>query len=72
MKVGDLVRWTQVEEVYHMFCAHPAMKNLTPHRKCGIIIDSNGVNFFVHWQNGDFFAQKPNSIEVISESRRPS
>ncbi len=69
MKVGDLVRWTEVEEVYHKFCPDSNTEDLTPHRKCGIIVDSNGIMFFVQWNNGDFLAQRPNSIEVISESR---
>ena len=69
MKVGDLVRWTEVEEIYHKFCSHPNEEHLTPHRKCGIIVDSNGIKFFVRWNNGDFRAQGPNTIEVISESR---
>tara|TARA_B100001094_G_C17894234_1_gene653216 strand:+ start:316 stop:525 length:210 start_codon:yes stop_codon:yes gene_type:complete len=69
MKIGDLVKWTEVEEVYHMFCAHPAMKNLTEHRKCGIVIDKNPVYFFVRWENGEMIAQKPNTIEVISDTR---
>jgi hypothetical protein len=69
VKVGDLVKWTETEEVYHMLCGHPAMKNLTGHRKCGIIIDKNPIYFFVRWENGDFLASKPSTIEVISESR---
>ena len=69
MRVGDLVRWTEVEEVYHMACSHPAMANLTGHRRRGIIIDKNPYVFFVYWENGDFVAQKPSAIEVISEKR---
>jgi len=42
---------------------------LTGHRKCGIIIDKNPIYFFVRWENGDFLASKPSTIEVISESR---
>lgn len=69
MKVGDLVRWTKIEESYHVACVF-STECLTPHRKCGIIVDTNGVNFFVQWTNGDFIAQKPYTIEVISESRK--
>ena len=69
MKIGDLVRWTEVEEVYHKFCGHPSMENLTDHRKCGIIVDRNPYVFFVYWQNGDFLAQKSNTVEVINEDR---
>ena len=65
MKVGDLVRWTGAEEVYHKFCGHPAMEDLTPHRKCGIIVDRNPYVFFVFWQDRELLAQKPNTIEPI-------
>tara|TARA_Y100000114_G_scaffold136410_1_gene137882 strand:- start:1491 stop:1697 length:207 start_codon:yes stop_codon:yes gene_type:complete len=68
MKVGDLVRWTMVEHCYHIACGVPGL-DLTEVRKRGIIVDNNGINFFVRWENGDFKAQKPNTIEVISESR---
>ena len=70
MKVGDIVRWTEVEEIYHKFCGHPIMEDLTVKRRCGIIVDNNGVNFFVRWENGDLRAQKPNTIEIVSESRQ--
>ncbi len=66
MKIGDLVRWTELEEIYHKFCGDPIVEDLTEHRKCGIIVDNNGINFFVRWGNGDLRAQKPNTIEIIS------
>ena len=65
MKVGDIVRWSGVEEAYHLACIGSGASDLTDHRKCGIIIDRNPYVFFVYWQNGDFLAQKPNTIEVI-------
>ena len=65
MKIGDLVRWTEVEEVYHKFCTHPNVVDLTNDRKCGIIVDRNPKYFFVFWQNKELLAQKPNTIEVI-------
>ena len=68
MQVGDLVKWTWLEESYHIACG-PLGLNLTDARKRGIIVDNNGYNFFVRWENGDFRAQRPNTIEVISESR---
>ena len=68
MKVGDLVRWTMVERCYHLACG-PTGLDLTKHRNYGIIVDNNGINFFVRWENGDLRAAKPNTIEVISESR---
>ena len=67
MKIGDLVRWTMVEQSYHIACGVPGL-DLTDVRKCGIIIDNNGINFFVRWENGDFKAAKPDTIEVISEA----
>ncbi len=69
MKVGDLVRWSPIEVAYHKSCSYLTGIDLTNDRKRGIIIDNNGINFFVQWGNGDFLAQKPNTIEVISESR---
>ena len=68
MKVGDLVRWTWLEEIYHVACGLQRL-NLTDVRKRGIIIDKNPIYFFVHWENNDCRAQKPNTIEVISEAR---
>ena len=69
MKVGDLVRWTEVEMCYHIACRAVGIPDLTSSRKRGIIVDNNGINFFVRWENGDFKVAKPNTIEVISESR---
>ena len=68
MKIGDLVRWTMVEHCYHIACSPPGL-DLTDVRKRGIIVGNNGINFFVRWENGDFKAAKPDTIEVISESR---
>jgi len=67
MKVGDLVRWNEMEICYHMACRAPGIPDLTDVRKRGIIVDKNGINFFVRWENGDFKAARPNTIEVISE-----
>ena len=68
MKIGDLVKWTWLESSYNIACGFPGL-DLTDVRKCGIIVDNNGINFFIRWENGDFKAAKPNTIEVISESR---
>lgn len=65
MKVGDVVRWTPMETAYHHACLAPGIVDFTDDRKCGIIVDRNPYIFFVFWQNGDFLAQKPNTIEVI-------
>ncbi len=69
MKVGDLVKWTYLEEAYHIACRAPGIPDLTEVRKCGIIVDKNPIYFFVRWENGDCVVAKPNTIEVISESR---
>ena len=68
MKVGDLVQWTEIERCYHIACGPFRDPDLTEARKRGIIVDNNGINFFVRWENGDFKAAKPNTIEVISEA----
>jgi hypothetical protein len=68
MKVGDLVQWTELERCYFIACGVPSLPDLTKHRNYGIIVDNNGINFFVRWENGDFKAAKPNTIEVISEA----
>ena len=69
MKVGDLIKWTWVEESYHIACRAYGIPDLTEVRKRGIIVDKNPIYFFVRWENGDFKAAKPNTVEVISESR---
>ena len=69
MKVGDLVQWTEMEMGYHIACRAPGIPDLTDVRKRGIIVDNNGINFFVYWENGDLKAAKPSTIEVINESR---
>ena len=63
MKIGDIVRWTELEECYHL--AFGYSKNLHLQRQSGIVIDRNPVHFFVLWQNGETLAQEPNTIEVI-------
>ena len=68
MKIGDLVKWTLVEASYHIACRSPGIPDLTSVRNCGIILDENPMYFFVRWENGDFVATKPSTIEVISEA----
>ena len=69
MKVNDLVKWTWVEEAYHLAMRAPGIPDVSDDRRVGIIIDKNPTYFFVFWQNGDVIAQKPNTIEVINEAR---
>ena len=69
MKVGDLVRWTEAERCYHIAFHSPAhsewIPDLTPYRNRGIIVDNNGINFFVRWENGDLKAQPPSTIVKV-------
>lgn len=69
MKIGDLVQWTEMEKCYHIACRAPGIPDLTEVRNRGIIVDMNGFMVFVRWENGDFKAAKPSTVEVISESR---
>ena len=68
MKVGDLVKWTMVEQSYHIACRAHGFPNLISVRKRGIIVNKNPIYFFVRWENGDCVVAKPDTIEVISES----
>jgi len=54
-----------METAYHQKFMGPGIIDLTDDRRCGIIVDRNPYVFFVYWQNGDFLAQKSNTIEVI-------
>ena len=68
MRRGDIVRWTEIEQAFHIACG-PGTFDLTSVRRCGIITDTNPWTVFVRWENGDFVAQKRNTVEVISASR---
>ena len=70
MKVGDLVRWSEFERMYYVASSDfPCGKNLTEHRKRGIIIDKNNWKYFVFWEDGEIIAHADTDIEVISEAR---
>ncbi len=69
MRVGDLVRWTEMEKCYHIACRARGVPNMIDVRNCGIIVDKNPIYFFFRWENGDLLAQKPGTIEVFSEVR---
>ena len=68
MKVGDLVKWSLTEHLYHLAFDDMIDKCRT-HRDRGIIIDKNPKRYFVYWESGEVLAQCKDSIEVISESR---
>ena len=63
MKIGDIVKWSEIEECYY----HAFGRTIGLHlqRQSGIVIDKNPVHFFILWQNGEILAQNPNTIEVI-------
>ena len=66
MKVGDLVRWTDTNEVWHLLNYDDI--ELTNHRQRGVIVDKNPKYFFVLWENGEYNANFMADLEVISES----
>ena len=68
MKVGDLVKWTDVEQTYHLINSI-GPEHLLEVRQRGLILDKNPKYFFIFWENGDYLAQYGSSLEVISESR---
>ena len=67
MKVGDLVRWTETELVYHSSIV--GFEHLGEVRQHGLILDKNPRYFFVLWEDGEYLAQPGSDLEVISESR---
>ena len=68
MKVGDLVKWSDLEQVWQLYATSRG-KDLTESRQRGIIIDKNPRRFFVFWETGEVLAQCPSDIEVVSEGR---
>jgi hypothetical protein len=68
MKIGDLVKWSATEEIYHLVnsIGHPGLAKV---RQRGLVVDKNPKYFFVLWENGDLLAQPYADLEVISESR---
>ncbi len=69
MQIGDLVKWTDIEQAYHIACRAMHVPDLSSVRSRGIIVDRNPIYYFVRWENHELIAQKPNTIEVISENR---
>ena len=67
MKIGDLVKWSEIEEIYHSTVIE-ACSQLASVRKRGIIIDKNLKYFFVFWENGELVCQTGSDLEVISGS----
>jgi hypothetical protein len=66
MKVGDLVKWSDLAIGWHAINNAPYIADA---RTCGLIYSENHKFYFIHWINGDQRAEDPENLEVISESR---
>jgi hypothetical protein len=69
MKIGDLVRWSDSELLWHVINWDCALSDLSTVRRRGIILDKNPKYCFVLWENDDIRAQATSDLEVVSESR---
>jgi hypothetical protein len=69
VKVGDLVKWSNVNVIWHRLHLPSACDELENMRQRGIIVDRNPRYFFVFWENGDHIANCPVDLEVVSEGR---
>jgi hypothetical protein len=67
VKVGDLVKWSEASECWHL--AHSLQVSLVDSRKRGIIVNQNPKYFFVFWENGETVCNEPRDLELISEAR---
>ena len=68
MKVGDLVKWSEVNEAWHYAHCVESPDTLNTRRR-GIIVDENPKYFFVFWEDGAYLAQESIDLEVISEGK---
>ena len=68
MKVGDLVKWSDSEALWHALGLAAGHNDLVDVRQRGIIVDKNSRYFFVWWENNEVHANAPRDLEVISES----
>ena len=69
MKIGDLVRWSDSELLWHVVNCDYAASDLSTVRRRGIVINKNPKYFFVLWENDDTRAHAASDLEVVSESR---
>ena len=70
MKIGDLVKWSFMEQSYYL--AHGwtgPLEDLVSCRQRGLIVDANPIYYFVRWEDGSLKAQKPGTLEVLSEAK---
>ena len=68
MKVGDLVRWSEINALWHRIHLHHAETDLCEVRQRGIILDENPKFFFVLWENGELNANMDSDLEIVSAS----
>ena len=67
MKVGDLVRWSETNALWHILHLSPEENSLCDLRLRGIILDKNPKFFFVLWEDGALNANMDSDLEVVSE-----
>jgi len=65
--VGDVVRWSD------FMIAWNARSNYLPDiahlRQRGVIYDENPKYYFVHWDNGERFAESSENLEIVSHTK---
>jgi hypothetical protein len=66
MKIGDLVKWSDVNAVWHSL--NYITSDLAGVRQRGVVIDRNPRYYFVLWENGEWNANCHSDLEIISES----
>ena len=66
MKIGDLVKWSDVNAIWHTLNSDAI--GLSDVRQRGIIIERNPRYFFVVWENGECVANCSSDLEVVSVS----
>ena len=69
MKIGDLVRWSDSELLWHVVNWTHTDPDISTVRRRGIVLDKNPKYFFVLWENDDTRAHAASDLEVVSESR---
>ena len=69
MKIGDLVRWSETNALWHRIHLHHEDALDRCDVRCrGIILDENPKFFFVLWENGEFNANMDSDLEIVSVS----
>ena len=68
MKIGDLVKWSEINALWHRIHLHREDTDLCEVRQRGIILDENPKFFFVLWENGELNANMDSDLEIVSAS----